>query len=330
MRIVLKVYLVISFVLISVLCLAQPKFSEISSLPGSFSRMGFGAKGISMGNSIGAVIDGNLSTYYNPALSAFQETNYLQVGYSFLSLDRTLNYLSFTRNFRFSSKDNKVRAAGISAGILNAGVSKIDARDNQGNKTGDLSTSENQFYIALANRFSEKFAIGINLKLYYYHLYEKVNSTTFGFDIGALYVFNSNFTAAVVITDINSKYKWDTTELYGQDGNNEESKFPLLKKIAVAYNFLEPKILVSAEIENSNANSNILRFGADYCIYPGFNLRAGIDKINLTNSEMPARPSFGFSYTYTFENWIIGLDYAYAYEPYSINNSHIICLNFNL
>ncbi len=327
----MKFYLLGFLVFIGCAIIAQPKFNEISSYPGSFSRMGFGSRGISMGNSIGAVIDGNLSTYYNPALSAFQESNYLQIGYSFLSLDRSLNYLGFTRNFKFSSKgDNKIRAAGVSAGIINAGVSKIDARDNQGNKTGDLSTSENQFFIALANRFSEKFAIGLNLKLYYYHLYEEVNSTTFGFDIGALYVFNKNLTAAIVLTDINSKYKWDTTELYGQEGNNEENKFPLLKKLAVAYNFLEPKVLVSAEIENSNAKSNILRFGAEYGIYPGLNIRVGIDKINLSNSDIPARPSGGFSYSYSFENWIIGIDYAYAYEPYSINNSHIISLNFNL
>ncbi len=331
MRIILKVYLISFFTLVCLAINAQPKFSEISSYPGSFSRMGFGARGISMGNSIGAVIEGNLSTYYNPALSAFQDNNYLQVGYSFLSLDRSLNYLSFTRNFKFSSKnDNKVRSAGVSAGIINAGISKIDARDNQGNKTGDLSTSENQFYIALANRFSEKFAIGINLKLYYYHLYENVNSTTFAFDIGALYVFNENITAALVITDINGKYKWDTTDLYGQDGNNEENKFPLLKKLALAYKFKEPQIIVSAEIENSNANSNIFRFGAEYGIYPGLKIRTGIDKINLSNSDIPARPSFGFSYEYSFESWVVGVDYAYAYEPYSINNSHILSINFNL
>lgn len=318
------------FLIFGIAILAQPKFSEISSYPGAFSRMGFGSRGISMGNSIGAVIDGNLSTYYNPALSAFQENNYLQVGYSFLSLDRSLNYLSFTRNFRFSSKGDKIRAAGVSAGVINAGVSKIDGRDNQGNKTEDLSTSENQFFIALSNRFSDKFAIGLNLKLYYYHLYENVNSTTFGFDLGALYVVNQNLTAAIVLTDINSKYKWDTTELYGQEGNNEENKFPLLKKFAVAYNFHDPKIIASAEIESSNANSTIFRIGVEYCIYTDFYLRGGIDKINLNNNDIPARPSVGFSYNYNFDSWVVGIDYAYTYEPYSVNNVHILSLNFNL
>ena len=119
---------------------AQPKFSKISSLPGAFSRMGFGARGIGMGNSMSSIIEGNLVSYYNPALIVYQENNSFQTSYSFLSLDRSLNFLNFTRRFEFySAKDSlienpKPRAtAGVSVGIINAGVSKIDGRDNQRN-----------------------------------------------------------------------------------------------------------------------------------------------------------------------------------------------------
>ncbi|MFH1195318.1 MAG: hypothetical protein V1720_06375, partial [bacterium] len=79
--------------------LAQPEFSNISGMPGAFSRMGFGARGIGMGNALSAVIDGNLVAYYNPAVGAFQQGNSFQTSYSFLSLDRSLNYLSFTKKF---------------------------------------------------------------------------------------------------------------------------------------------------------------------------------------------------------------------------------------
>ena len=54
-----------------------------------------------MGNSIGAVNEGNLVSYYNPALSVFQNDNYFQTSYSFLSLDRSLNFLNFTKRFEF-------------------------------------------------------------------------------------------------------------------------------------------------------------------------------------------------------------------------------------
>ena len=117
------------FLIFTICVQAQPKFSEIASMPGAFSRMGFGARGIGMGNALTAVTEGNLVSYYNPALSVFQEGNSFQTSYTFLSLDRSLNFLSFTRRFDLGGK--KDRAAGISAGIINSGVGKIDGRDNQ-------------------------------------------------------------------------------------------------------------------------------------------------------------------------------------------------------
>lgn len=56
-----------------------------------------------MGNAMSSVTTGNLVSYYNPALSPFQQNNFAQVGYSFLSLDRSLNFINFTRKFDFYS-----------------------------------------------------------------------------------------------------------------------------------------------------------------------------------------------------------------------------------
>ena len=179
---------------------SQSKTSKISSDAGAFSRMGFGARGMGMGNAVSSVTEGNVVSYYNPALSVFQEGNFFQASYSFLSFDRTLNFINFTRKFQFKSSDTSSRkfipVAGLSAGIINAGVSKIDGRDNQGIKTGDLSTSENQFFLSFANRFSKKLAIGIAAKFYYYRLYDKITSGGFGLDIGLLYMLCRIFVAS--------------------------------------------------------------------------------------------------------------------------------------
>ena len=59
----------------------QAKTSKISGMPGAFSRMGFGARGAGMGNSLSAVTDGNLVSYYNPAVIPFQEGNSFQSAY---------------------------------------------------------------------------------------------------------------------------------------------------------------------------------------------------------------------------------------------------------
>ena len=160
---------------------AQPEFSELAVKPGAFSRIGFGARGIGFGNALSSITEGQLVSYYNPAVTPFQEMNSVQAGYSFLSIDRSLNFLSFTRRFDFySSKDTSVdrkprTTAGVSIGIINAGLSNIDGYDNNDLPTGELSTSENQFFIGLAARVSEKLSLGVAVKFFYYKLYEEVN-----------------------------------------------------------------------------------------------------------------------------------------------------------
>lgn len=298
-------------------------------MPGAFSRMGFGPRGIGMGNAFSAVTDGNLSTYYNPALSAFQEGNSFLASYTFLSLDRSLNFLSFTRKFDFGSKTNSSRkaSAGVSAGLINSGVSNIDGRDYSGNPTGELSTSENMFFVGFSNRFSEKLAIGITAKFFHYSLYQSISSSAFGIDLGALYKINDQFNLAFVLTDLNVKYKWDSSPIYQQDGTTTEDKFPLLKKIGLAYQNKKLGLIMDVELESSNAQTNILRGGVEYNIYQNFFLRGGIDQFNLSNSDFPAKPSLGFSYFYTLDGTKIGVEYAFMIEQYSLSDRHVIGLN---
>lgn len=330
-----KSYLVFVILLFTQLTFGQAQTSDIASLPGAFSRMGFGARGMGMGNSMSAVKYGNVVSYYNPALSAFQNKNNFQTSYSFLSLDRSLNFLNYTKTFPFGTKQNEKgeneprSIAGFSAGIINAGVSDIPQYDGSGEQTGNLSTSENQFFFSVSNRFSGKLAIGIAFKFYYYKLYEDVTSTSLGFDIGALYSLNDNITISAVLTDLNTKYKWDTSEIYGTNGKASEDKFPLLKKIGIAYKFDEPNIIAAVEFESSRAETSYLRFGAEYNIIESLFLRGGLDKWNLQNPDFPVRPSLGFSYFYKLNNMIIGVDYAFVIEPYSSSDQHIIGVNIN-
>ncbi len=314
--------------------LAQQKYSNINSAPGAFSRMGFGPRGIALGNSISAVKEGNLSAYYNPALSVFQNGNNFSTAYTFLSLDRSLNYLNFTRKFEFySSKDSiseikKPRAtAGFGLGIINSGVSHIDARDNQGFKRDELSTSENQFFLDVAIKFSDKVAIGLGVKLYYYKLYEDVTTSSIGFDLGAVYTFDKNWSFAFVITDLNAKYKWDTSPIYQQEGTMTENKFPTTKRIGVCFTEPEMKFLVSSEFVFDSYGSKILRLGGEYNIYDKLFLRAGADNLFLNNSDQPVHPSFGFSYTKDFDILSAGFEYAYVLEQYSPGDRHIIGIN---
>jgi hypothetical protein len=330
----LKKLFTILFILLVEAAFAQPKFSEMAVGPGAFSRMGFGARGIGFGNALSSITEGELVSYYNPAVTPFQENNSFITGYSFLTLDRSLNFLSYTRKFDFySTKDTtetrKPRTtAGLSVGILNSGVTNIDGRDNNGISTGELSTSENQFFMGLAARVSEKFSIGLSIKFYYYKLYEDINTNSLGFDIGALYKLNENFNISLVISDINSKYKWDTAPIYEQNGITTEEKFPNLRKIGVSYRNKKIGILGAVEFENSNAQTNILRAGVEYNIYDQFFIRGGVDQFNLDNLDWPVVPSLGFSYFKAFTGFVVGVEYAYQYEQYT-GGRNIVGVNFN-
>ena len=295
-------------------------------MPGAFSRTGFAARGMGMGNAMSAVTNGNVVAYYHPALGVFQENNSFQTSYSFLSLDRSLNFLSFTKRFEF---EDTTRAAGFSVGVINAGVDNIEERDNQGIKSGTISTSENLIFAGLSNKFSEKFALGVGMRFYYYSLYEDISSTGIGFDIGAIYSFSDNLKVAAKFSDINSQYEWDTTDLYGQEGKNTTENFPLLKTIGISYRLLQKKLQLAVEFESSNAETNYLRFGGEFNLYEGLFVRAGMDRLNLSNFDMPVRPSAGFSYFYKLD-WVdLGFDYAYVFEPYAPSDKHILGLNFN-
>jgi hypothetical protein len=332
----LKKIIIAIILLTSTIIIAQPQFTEIAARVGAFSRMGFGARGIGMGNAMSAVITGELVSHYNPAVTVFQENNSVLTGYSFLSIDRNLNFLSYTRRFDFYSKKDSLvenrkpaNSAGVSIGIINSGVSNIDGRDNNGLPTGELSTSENQFYLAVANRFSDKLSVGITAKFYYYKLFEDINTTSFGIDIGALYKINDQFTVALAVIDINSKYKWDTSPAYKKNGVITEDKFPNLRKLGVSYLNKKIGILGTLEYENSSAETNILRGGVEYNIYDGLYLRGGIDQFNISNTDWPIRPSLGFSFYKSFGNLKVGVDYAFVIEQYSSNDRHIIGLTFN-
>ena len=332
----MKNHLYILLILLSAIAFAQPEFSELAVKPGAFSRIGFGARGIGMGNVMSSITEGQLVSYYNPAITPFQESNSFQAGYSFLSLDRSLNFLSFTRKFDFySSKDTVAETrkprttAGLSIGIINSGVGEIDGRDNNGLPTGELSTSENQFFIGLAARVSEKFSLGVSVKFFYYKLYEEITTNSLGFDIGALYRVNDNFNVSLVIADINSKYKWDTSPIYEQEGIISEDKFPNLRKIGVSYRNKQLGLLGAIEFENSDVKSNILRAGVEYNIYDQLYIRGGLDQLNLNNTDWPVRPSLGFSYFKAFSSFVVGVDYAFQIEQYSSSDRHVVSVNFS-
>ena len=290
--------------------------SSVAGLAGAPMRMGFGARGMAMGNAMTAVISGDVQSYYNPATVPFESEPTVAATYGVLSLDRKLNYLSYTKSLQPN--------AGFSLSIINAGVGNIDGRDRDGIHTENYSTSENNFLLSFGLKPTPDFAFGVTAKILYYSLFAGIKSTTAAIDIGVIYLLSQQLTLGAVVQDITAKYKWDTSTLYGQLGNTSSDYFPLRKRIGLSWMPKDYPILLSGEFE-SIGSSLYVRTGTEIEVYDGVYIRGGIDQIAM-NVDLPVKPTLGISVQTKVANWTPSFQYAYIFEPYSPNGIHVLSL----
>ena len=314
--------------------IAGSVFEQVGSFAGAFARMGFGARGLSMGNAMVSNIFTDNFGYYNPAISTFQEQGIVNVGYSFMSFDRSLNFVGFSRKFKLPNQEKG--GAGITLSWINSGVSDIDGRNNDTRQIGMFSTFDNQFYLGTGFLLDEQLAIGVGFKLYYSKLFEDVTSKlALGFDVGAIYKLRHNLTIGLAVRDLGAKNEWSSSEIYGSSGNITVDKFPTLINIGSSYKLPDNKGSVTLEAEyikirqpeNFNSDSGVelydefsVKLGGEYKLTESIILRAGIERINFGVDDFfgNIKPAAGFGFTRKFSEDInLGLDYSFQLEPYS-------------
>ncbi|MAT40419.1 MAG: hypothetical protein CL946_12555 [Ectothiorhodospiraceae bacterium] len=310
-----------------------PIFAQPGGTAGAFTRMGFGARGQGMGNALTAIPEGTISPYYNPALSPFQTGHVLHGSYSFLSLDRVLNQISYTQRLsikrpnanKFKEDPDVQSYAGISAGWINAGDGNIQGYDSDGFKTEELSVFENQFYFNIANRFSEKLSIGLTFKFYHSGLYEDVTTSGFGADIGLLWSFSEQVHLGIVVQELVTEYEWDTSELYGPEfGNTTSDPFARIVRLGGSYILPDSRGLIAADFEMYDGDTFLARVGAEYKIVEQFALRAGVERLDLSDNNIDARPSFGLSVTQPWAQFVPTIHYAFIIEPVAPSSTHVL------
>ena len=271
---------------------------------------------MAMANSLSALAGDDATGYYNPAVVPFQLRPSAMISASLLPLDRSLNFASYTQSLK--------PTGGFSLALINAGVSRIEGRNHDGLPTETYSTSENEFLFTFGTKLRPGFAIGVTAKILYYSLFEGVKSTTVGFDLGLLYVPAKEWSIGIVVADINSKYKWDTSQLYGNDGNTTIDRFPLRRKVALCYSPSYIPGRVAGEVEWVGSVL-ISRIGAEIPLHESFTVRGGVDQIDF-GGNITAKPSLGFSLRTAVASWHPTFDYGYVLEPYASGGIHILSL----
>lgn len=307
--------------------------AQIGGIAGAFSRLGFGARGQGMGNAMAAIPRGIISSHYNPALTPFQKGHVLYGNYSFLALDRKLNQISYTQSIQIRKRSGRAAdsaseigsTSGVSAGWINAGDADIQGYDSDGFKTDMLSVFENQFFLNFGNTFSKSVAAGFNVKFYYSGLYDGVTSSGFGADVGLLFFVTQDITAAVVVKELLTKYKWDTSQLYGQQrGNATENSFARIVTVAGSAVLPVMNGIVAAEVEMLDGKTFLARLGVEADLVEQVQIRAGVDRIDLSGENIDPRPSAGFTVTQPLAAFLPSISYAFIFEPVAPAHTHVL------
>ncbi len=331
------------------LFIAMQAFAQSGGFSGASMRVGFGPRGLAMGNSLTATTHQGIYAYYNPALAAANRSDkQFDLSVASLAFDRKLQTLSAS----LSLPPN----AGISIYFTHAGVDNIDGRTPSGFHTGSLSTNEYQIATAFGLRLSDKVYGGFGLKLNMADLNDDLDQElNFGIDLGFLAQLTNKINLGITIQDLISEYTFNSANLYGQNqAQNLSNSFPTRIKFAGAYETekwvfateFELRVQQSDIIERDvfvfdgrptfidesltiNTNSTMIRFGGAYDIHERFTLRGGYRFTDL-KSNGSGSISSGFSLHLPFDNLSPSIDYAFVVEPYQISNMHVFAIRLNL
>ncbi len=310
---------------------------------GAFIRQGFGARGIGMGNALVADICGEASPFYNPALAPFVARQNIEVSQGLLTQDRTLQFLQFAAPLR--------PKAGVAVGLINAGVSGIDGRDNSGYHTQDYSVSEFASFLNFGAKVGSKAALGLGLRFYRSDLVEEIKpEISIGLSLGLAILVNEDFTLAFAVDDLLARYTWDSSGLYGDDGSQTSNRFPIRMRFGAGKRMMDKRLLILLEYESQfelarksvsivstsgsspsvltdredlSLQSNQFRIGAEYKMVSNLHLRGGIGQPTSTSAGSLI-PSLGFSYMDELGQLGIRADYAFRLESYGQGSSHMI------
>ncbi|WP_441000551.1 OmpP1/FadL family transporter [Fodinibius sp. SL11] len=305
--------------------LSMTAFAQNGGSAGSFSRLGFGPRGMAMGNALVANAENGIYSYYNPALAAQSSFTQIDLSTAAMSFDRSLNTASGT--FQLPP------TAGVSLSIINANVSDIDGRSSSGYHTEMLSTQEYQIAAALGQEIGDRFSIGVGLKYYISDLHNDLsNAKTLGIDIGILYLFSDRFKAGAVVRDLLASYRWSSGTLYGDNSSSRADDFPTQIQLGVSY-ILTPTLSINIEggkIVHQHQSKTNFKIGSTYQLHERITLRGGWQIDDLSSLKQTDHFSTGFSVHLPFDLFSPSIDYAFVQEPSNISYMHTFGIQLKL
>jgi hypothetical protein len=193
----------------------QPLPAQRGGHAGAYLRLGAGARPLAMGGAFVAVANDATAGYWNPAgLSRVAEPQLVGM-HSLLALDRRYNYVAAAYPFG---------AAGtISLSWVNYSVADIEARDGNGEATGEFANGENAFLISYGKTLRSDLALGGTVKLLRHDLAGR-SAAGVGYDLGVLFKPREYLALGASAQNLQTRIYWD---------NRAKTKetFPPMKRV---------------------------------------------------------------------------------------------------
>ncbi|HPG38575.1 MAG TPA: hypothetical protein PLP19_12050 [bacterium] len=295
---------------------------------GAFLRMGMGARAKAMGDAFTAIPEGAIAGFYNPALLPHLQERQVVASYSFLPLDRSLDYVGFAMPLHPAAKEGKrgnPLKAGVALGWVHAGTDKIYGTNSNGQFIGDLSNSEHAFYLSFAIRPADKLSIGVSGKVLYNRMpglqtdNSALTSTGFGMDFGIFLTPRKNVMLGFVVRDNMSKYTWNTDKVF-ERGTSTVYKFPKVTRAAIAYRIPQEWLLLAFEAETSDKQNPRYHYGMEFTYKPVGAIQLGLDD-NM--------PTFGLGLKFNVLSKTTLINYAFVVNDVTPGSDHIFTWAFN-
>ena len=273
-----------------------------------FLRAGSGACAMAMGSAFSAFYGDASLAYWNPAGITGIENAGISSMYSWLTDDRTLNFL----NFIYSSP-----AGHIGINILNFSIGGIDIRESDTEiPDAVLTSNENAYYFTYAKELFEGISAGMNVKAVHI-VFGEFNAFGLSFDAGVHLRLFDEVWFAVALQDVFGSIKWST-------GTVEE--LPFVFRIGSLARLYGGQLNLAIEAEQDEVEGIYIKMGAEGRFFDIIFLRAGV-VYGIRNYLFT--PSAGAGIRYDFGGITGQLDYALAKDEYFsvVELKHRISMN---
>ena len=325
-----------------------PLAASSAQSAGVLARMGFGARGIAVGNALAGDASGLASPWYNPALAPYTIDQNLSLSAALMTQDRQLQFVELSTPLQ--------PRAGIAAGLIHAGVRNIDLRDDSGYHTGTATTDDYAFFIAFGVRVNSRASVGIGLQLFRSDLHPDIEPVqTIGLDVGLSFQALPQLHLGIVLDDLLARYSWDTSTLYSGGGTTSDI-FPTRIRLGAAWESLDGQLQIMAEYESQFSRREIresgvalagltlqefstrreltlhstgIRLGAEYQLVPILSVRGGLSRLEESHRGGP-QPTAGFMVEQALGLLVARIEYTVLLEPWALGTMHIATIRFFL